>query len=204
MYRFLILFLLTIACGGRTTHQTPDAQPDPSDQAATATPAPIAEVKKPDGAACLSADECTSGICEGEGCGDDTPGVCAPESRACTRDLKPYCGCDGDVFRASGGCPGQRFEKRGTCEAGDDGAEAPVPAPAEAKQAGERCLVASECASGVCEGEGCGDDTPGVCAPEQRACTRDLKPYCGCDGETFRTSGSCPGKRFERRGFCEP
>lgn len=73
----------------------------------------------------------------------------------------------------------------------------------EARADGSACLESSDCASGICEGEGCGDDTPGVCAPAGRACTRDLRPYCGCDGETFRTSGSCPGKRFAFRGMCE-
>ncbi|MGC4065440.1 MAG: hypothetical protein QM784_12485 [Polyangiaceae bacterium] len=34
----------------------------------------------------------------------------------------------------------------------------------EAKPAGAQCQAASECESGVCEGEGCGD-TPGTCAP---------------------------------------
>ena len=75
-------------------------------------------------------------------------------------------------------------------------------APTEAKADGASCLEASECASGTCEGQGCGDDQPGTCAPKARGCTRDLRPYCGCDGQTFRTSGSCPGKRFSARAAC--
>ena len=71
---------------------------------------------KADGAACLTADECSSGICEGEGCTDDAPGTCAPEMRACTRDRRPYCGCDGETFFSSGSCPGQRYAKAGPCE----------------------------------------------------------------------------------------
>jgi hypothetical protein len=67
---------------------------------------------------------------------------------------------------------------------------------------GGACLQGSDCSSGVCEGEGCGDDAPGVCAPAQRSCTRDRRPYCGCDGETFFSSGSCPGARFSQRGMC--
>ena len=80
------------------------------------------------------------------------------------------------------------------------------PAPAETGDklaAGEACLTADECASGVCEGEGCGDDNPGTCAPEMRGCTKDLRPYCGCDGENFQSSGSCPMQRFAHKGFCE-
>jgi hypothetical protein len=67
---------------------------------------------------------------------------------------------------------------------------------------GAACLTSAECASGVCEGEGCTDDRPGTCAPRSRACTRDLRQYCGCDGKTFGASGSCPGRRFAARGRC--
>ncbi len=68
---------------------------------------------------------------------------------------------------------------------------------------GGACTVASDCQSGICEGIGCGDDPAGVCQPVSRSCTRDLRPYCGCDGATFRSSGSCPGRRFEAKGMCE-
>jgi hypothetical protein len=67
---------------------------------------------------------------------------------------------------------------------------------------GAACLTADDCDSGVCEGEGCGDEQPGTCAPAQRGCTRDLRAYCGCDGATFRTSGSCPGQRYAAPGAC--
>ena len=65
------------------------------------------------------------------------------------------------------------------------------------------CLAASDCASGVCEGQGCGDDQPGTCQPAARACTKDLRTYCGCDGQTFRGSGSCPGQRNAAAGECK-
>ncbi|MEX1367650.1 MAG: hypothetical protein AB1Z98_31260 [Nannocystaceae bacterium] len=65
------------------------------------------------------------------------------------------------------------------------------------------CLSDADCNGGVCEGEGCGDDQPGVCASPDRMCTRDSRPYCGCDGQTFRSSGSCPGQRYASKGMCE-
>lgn len=89
----------------------------------------------------------------------------------------------------------------GTPEA--DGPTHPPDATApEALGLGAACWEASQCESGVCEGPGCLEDSPGVCAPEQRPCTRDLRPYCGCDGVTFFTSSTCPRQRFEAKGAC--
>jgi hypothetical protein len=68
---------------------------------------------------------------------------------------------------------------------------------------GGACDQAIECASGICEGQGCGAGQKGVCMSRNRRCTRDLRTYCGCDGKTFRGSGSCPGRRFESRGACK-
>ncbi len=67
---------------------------------------------------------------------------------------------------------------------------------------GASCIVGPECASGICEGEGCTPDRPGTCAPKSRPCTRDLRQYCGCDGKTFGSSGTCPGRRFAARAPC--
>ncbi|MEZ4426305.1 MAG: hypothetical protein R3A51_01290 [Nannocystaceae bacterium] len=81
-------------------------------------------------------------------------------------------------------------------------AKAPIAEPpAQARADGERCTTAADCQSGVCEGEGCEPDA-GTCMPKQRMCTRDLRPYCGCDGQTFRASGSCPGRTFSARAPC--
>lgn len=85
-----------------------------------------------------------------------------------------------------------------------DAGAAPVAidaAPALAAD-GASCLAGTECASGVCEGLGCTDDKPGTCAPAQRGCTKDLRSYCGCDGVTFKSSGSCPRQRYEAKDAC--
>ena len=66
------------------------------------------------------------------------------------------------------------------------------------------CLSDADCPDGhVCEGQGCADDQPGTCAAPDRMCTRDSQPYCGCDGQSFRASGSCPGQRYASKGACE-
>ena len=67
---------------------------------------------------------------------------------------------------------------------------------------GSACDTAAECASGICEGRGCDAGAKGVCASPNRACTRDLRTYCGCDGRTFESSGSCPGRRYAHEGQC--
>lgn len=83
------------------------------------------------------------------------------------------------------------------------GAVSPEPAPAAGGPAATTCLGPEDCPGGVCEGEGCGDAQPGHCVAAVRACTKDLRPYCSCDGQTFRASGSCPGRRYAHRGPCE-
>lgn len=127
--RILLLALVIAGCpasgpppsGARPPDpmETPPTTNDPgavqnTDPTPPATPPP-AENKKADGASCLAGAECSSGVCEGQGCGDDTPGKCMPRSRGCTRDLRTYCGCDGKTFQSSGSCPGQRYSVRDKC-----------------------------------------------------------------------------------------
>jgi len=148
------------------------------------------------GAACTSGGDCQSGVCEGEGCGAGA-GVCAAAQRACTFDIQAYCGCDGATFDASGSCPERRYAHRGACTPATGGGSAATALPT-----GAACLVGTECASGVCEGKGCGADLPGVCVAQARRCTRDRRTFCGCDGQTFYGSGSCPGRRYAAAGTC--
>ena len=89
---------------------------DASAEAATGDEAPSGDALLEDGASCLSGADCASGLCEGEGCGEDTPGLCMSRARPCTRDLRAYCGCNGETFRTSGSCPGKRYASRGACE----------------------------------------------------------------------------------------
>lgn len=149
------------------------------------------------GSACDTAADCETGVCEGEGC-DPGRGRCAAKNRSCTRDRRAYCGCDGNTFYSSGSCPGRRFASRGICgAAGGGGGGAKLAAD------GAACKVAGDCESGICEGQGCGEGTLGVCVSKKRPCTADLRAYCGCDGVTFRASSSCPGRRYAARSECK-
>ncbi len=170
----------------------------PATPAAPVTPPVTRPAKVANGGACKLASDCAGGVCEGLGCGD-VPGVCASTTRACTKDLRAYCGCDGKTFRSSGSCPGQRFVATGECAA-------PVvqePMGGKKLAVGGACGGHDDCDSGVCEGQGCGKKTLGKCVAKDRMCTRDLQSYCGCDGKTFQNSGSCPGQRYATKGECK-
>ena len=86
--------------------------------------------------------------------------------------------------------------------------EAPVEAaPMSAASGGPdgaACVAPTDCASGVCEGQGCDDSQPGTCAPAWavRQCVADHASYCGCDGATFDANVGCPGKRYRHEGPC--
>jgi hypothetical protein len=195
MARIFALLLLAGCTVGPTTTDgatpSPDATP-PASRPPSSEDAGI--VEQPNGSggaqACNTDADCKDGICEGEGCGD-MQGRCAPKTgRMCTRDLRTYCGCDGQTFQSSGSCPGKRFASPGEC------------ASASASPDGSTCTSGQDCASGICEGEGCGVDQPGKCMAKDRNCTMDLRQYCGCDGKTHQGSGSCPSLRFSKRGAC--
>ncbi|MGE0395456.1 MAG: hypothetical protein AB7T06_01925 [Kofleriaceae bacterium] len=203
--RIALLAVLFVACSSPSKPPTPTpveptpVEPAPSDAAAVEQTPPIdaapvidaAPALAADGASCLKGEDCASGVCEGEGCGDDQPGTCAPAQRGCTKDLRAYCGCDGKTFKTSGSCPKQRYASKGACATGNN------------RPVGAFCLAATECASKVCEGQGCSDDKPGRCVDKKRACTADVVQYCTCDSRTTTGSSSCPGVRYAKRGTCD-
>ncbi len=66
------------------------------------------------------------------------------------------------------------------------------------------CTSTADCNAGMecLGGEGCA--IPWTCQPALgRPCTADYAPFCGCDGNTFYGSSSCPDRPFARRGVCE-
>ncbi|PRP97542.1 hypothetical protein ENSA5_33390 [Enhygromyxa salina] len=144
----------------------------------------------PNGALCDTDSDCAEGqLCEGAGC-EPGQGRCVDSERMCTRDLAEYCGCDGQVFRGSGSCPGARYAYRGPCD--------------PALEDGEPCTDGRQCRSGQCLGdglEGCTNGAQGVCGVSE--CTADLATYCGCNNTEFQASGSCPDRQFGYRGPCE-
>ena len=117
-----------------------------------------------------------------------------PETAAPGSDAMPKPGQARPPVRGREGDP-VRPEHAGPTDKGN-------PPPARQLADGSACSNGGECASGTCEGMGCGPGQ-GRCMPAQRACTRDLRLYCGCDGKEFRASGSCPGQVFLHPGACD-
>jgi len=91
----------------------------------------------------------------------------------------------------------------GAARAVAEGAYGAVPTARGDRADGAACTRGDECASGTCEGEGCGQDE-GRCVSTGRLCTKDFKAFCGCDGQTFRSSGTCPNRTFASKGMCKP
>ncbi|MFN0253056.1 MAG: hypothetical protein ACKV2T_39650 [Kofleriaceae bacterium] len=208
--RFVVMMSFLAACSSPSKPPTPTpVEPAPVEPAPMADAAPLeqappaldagaapvaidaAPTLAAEGASCLKHADCSSGVCEGQGCFDSEPGTCAPAQRGCTRDLRSYCGCDGKTFKTSGSCPKQRYAIKGACATGTN------------RPAGAFCLKAGDCASKICEGRGCDDASPGRCADKQRACTADVVQFCTCDGRTTTGSSSCPGVRFAKRSTCD-
>ncbi len=115
---------------------------------------------------------------------------------------------EGEDAPAGGDAAGTRPAGSGE-DFGPAGEPKPAAGPVGDLVDGGACLRPSDCQSGVCEGQGCTDDAPGVCVPRVRACTKDLRTYCACawdeakdDKGQFYGSGSCPDRRYAFKGDC--
>jgi hypothetical protein len=83
---------------------------------------------------------------------------------------------------------------------GDGGGATPSDAD---PSVGKACTTSADCGSGqMCDGpEGCGATWTCQAA---KPCTRDLVPYCGCDGKTIRGSSRCAPAKYSKKGECGP
>lgn len=170
---------------------------------------------------CESNADCAGGEqCYGPpGCG--MPWRCE-RLRGCAGARAQLCGCDGETFRASLGCPGRPYAHRGECSGGTAVAVLTPPTSAETGtplsvtqtpiapvtpgvvESGRRvCSTSRDCRRGeVCTGPpGCGETW--VCERPRERCNPDTQVFCDCERNTFRASMNCPGQPFAHRGSCE-
>ncbi len=131
---------------------------------------------------CDDADYCFSE----EGC--DAPGTCQPRPEFCTREFRPVCGCDGQTYGNA-------------CVAASAGVN--VVSEGACVNEGE-CNTNADCddADYCFSEEGC--DAPGTCEPKPTFCTREFRPVCGCDGQTYGNAcvAAAAGVNVVSEGAC--
>lgn len=118
----------------------------------------------------------------------DASGVCRPRPDACTRELNPVCGCNGETY--SNACVAA---SNGTSVALYGGCDTdPEPDPGSE---GSTCggLIGAGCNMGLfCnypEEALCGAaDQTGTCTAMPEACPAVWAPVCGCDGDIYGNS----------------